>query len=177
MNFRAIIHALLQVIKCNYKQLRRIAFVACSDSVHLQHIIQNQIKAIKTKQTDQRQLQEQEKPLTLNLSECWATKALISCRRESLARKAKKKITMPSYTKKKGWMLHELINDKLEAWFLLKEKLYSPLGNKQLSGSQLELSNKSKGWRVPQVPITKLCTRTSEKREWQANKYSPYSKL
>lgn len=93
------------------------------------------------------------------------------------SKKSEKKITMPSYTKKKGWMLHELINDKLEAWFLLKEKLYSPLGNKQLSGSQLELSNKSKGWRVPQVPITKLCTRTSEKREWQANKYSPYSKL
>jgi hypothetical protein len=44
MNFGAIIHALLHVIKCNYKQLRRIAFVAGSDSVHLQHIIQSLIK-------------------------------------------------------------------------------------------------------------------------------------
>jgi hypothetical protein len=31
-------------------------------------------------------------------------------------------------------MLHELSTDKLKAWFLLKEKLYRPLGSKQLSG-------------------------------------------
>ena len=62
---------------------------------------------------------------------------MISRRRESLAREVKK-ITMPSYTKKKVWMVHELSTDKLEAWFLLKEKLCRPAGSKKLSGLDLD---------------------------------------
>lgn len=86
MNFWAIIHALLHVIKCNYKQLCRIAFVACFDSVHLQHIIQNQIKGCwKQIKLAKHNWPRTGEPLTLNLLECRATKALISRRRESLA--------------------------------------------------------------------------------------------